>query len=69
MVVKCPKYRNPVPQGNLYEKLLASAESSNLECYGAVCDLTWKPSAAEQALMAANLRKLVLPSTSETEKV
>lgn len=59
MVIKCPKCGGLPTQGTNYEKFLELAEVGKLECICGTCDYTWKPSPADQKVIAANIRRLM----------
>jgi hypothetical protein len=61
MVIECPECRTLANQGTNHAKLLALAESLTLTCQCARCDYHWRPSRAEQTLIAADLRRLMQP--------
>jgi uncharacterized C2H2 Zn-finger protein len=59
MVARCPQCGGLASQGKNYEKLLQLAEVGELVCRCPYCDDSWKPSPADQQLIAANLRQLI----------
>jgi hypothetical protein len=61
MVIECPECRTLASQGSNYAKLLDLAEGCKLTCQCPRCDYYWKPTNAEQALIAANLRRIMQP--------
>jgi hypothetical protein len=60
MVILCPNCGARPHQGTNYAKLLAHAEVGSLECSCASCGHKWTPSIAEQCILVANLRKLMV---------
>lgn len=59
MVIECPECRTHASQGTNYAMLLDLAEGGKLTCQCPLCDHYWRPSMAEQALIAANLRQMI----------
>jgi hypothetical protein len=46
-------------QGRNYEKILALAEAGVFEAFCPTCGDSWKPTPADQKLIAANVRRLM----------
>jgi hypothetical protein len=59
MVARCPQCGSLATQGKNYEKLLRLAEVGELICDCPYCYDSWRPSKADQRLIAANLRQLI----------
>jgi len=60
MEVECPQCHTLVNQGTSYARLLDLTQASQLICHCSQCDITWRPSEAEQAVLATKVRLLFL---------
>jgi hypothetical protein len=58
MVIECPECHERASQGTNHQQLVELAEEGNLVCTCFICGHSWKPSLAEQKLIAANLRAI-----------
>jgi len=59
MAIKCPTCGGDPPQGSNYQKILDRVEAGDFEAYCGTCRDSWKPSPAEQKLIATNLRRMM----------
>jgi hypothetical protein len=58
MVIECPECHELASQGTNHRQLVELAEEENLVCTCFICGYSWKPSLAEQKLIAAKLRAI-----------
>jgi len=59
MGLKCPNCDGFPIQGSNYEKILALAETGTFEGLCGTCGHSWKPSPADQKVIAANVRRMI----------